>query len=133
MFAGHLGAALAVGSAERRVNPGALMFAAMLADFILWLLVLCGVETVTIPANFGATHQPQFGFPWSHGLLASIGWSAAAAVVGIAWGVRGPGDGLRIGAWVGLAVASHWFLDALVHRPELPLAGDTSMMFGAGL
>jgi hypothetical protein len=133
MFAGHLGAALAIGHAERRVNPGVLIFAAMLADFVLWMLVLCGIERVTIPSDFAATHQPQFSFPWSHGLIASIGWSVAAAVAGCVWAIRGPGDGLRIGAWIGLAVLSHWFLDALVHRPELPVAGGESTMIGAGL
>ena len=32
-----------------------------------------------------------------------------------------------------LAVASHWFLDAVVHVPDLPLAGDDTRKIGLGL
>ena len=35
-------------------------------------------------------------------------------------------------AWVGVAVFSHWVLDFLVHRPDLPLYDDT-MKMGLGL
>jgi len=80
MFAGHIGAAMAVGRAERRVNLGVLVLAAVLLDLALWLFVLLGWESVTIPANFTATHQPEFAFPYSHGLLASIGWSVLAGL-----------------------------------------------------
>jgi len=34
---------------------------------------------------------------------------------------------------VALAVASHWFLDLVVHVPDLPLAGDQTRKFGLGL
>ena len=47
MFAGHVGAAMAIGRAERRVNLGALIFAAVFLDFVLWLFVLLGWESVT--------------------------------------------------------------------------------------
>jgi hypothetical protein len=63
MFAGHVGAALALGQAERRVSVGALVAAALLLDIVLWLSVLFGWESVIIPANFGSTHQPEFVFP----------------------------------------------------------------------
>ena len=47
MFAGHVGAAMAIGRAERRVNVGVLIFAAVFLDVVLWLLVLLGWESVT--------------------------------------------------------------------------------------
>ena len=34
---------------------------------------------------------------------------------------------------VGFAVLSHWFFDAIVHIPDLPLAGDDSTKVGLGL
>jgi hypothetical protein len=64
--------------AGRRVNVGAFIFAALLLDGVLWLLVLLGWESVAIPANFASTHQPEFVFPFSHGWLASIARSALA-------------------------------------------------------
>ena len=84
MFVGHVGAALAIGRAERRVNVGVYVTAALLLDLILWLFILLGWESVVIPADFGATHQAKFEFPWSHGLLASIGWSVLVGAVSFA-------------------------------------------------
>ncbi len=133
MFAGHVGAALAIGRAERRVNVGAFIFASVLLDFVLWLLVLVGWESVTIPANFSSTHQPEFVFPYSHGLLASIGWSALAGVATYLWYPRLKQAKVRAAVLVAAAVFSHWLLDALVHQPELPIAGTGSMKVGLGL
>jgi hypothetical protein len=130
MFAGHVGAAMAIGRAERRVNLGLLVFAALFLDFVLWLLVLLGWESVTIPASFITTHQPEFVFPYSHGLLASIAWSALAGAATFLWYPRLNRAKLRAAAFVSAAVFSHWILDALVHAPELPVAGASSAKLG---
>lgn len=133
MFAGHIGAAMALGRADRRINLGVFAFAAMLLDFVLWLLVLLGWESVVIPADFARTHQPQFVFPYSHGLLASLAWSALAALTTLLWYPGLTQAKMRAAAVVGVAVFSHWLLDALVHAPELPVAGSGSMRVGLGL
>jgi hypothetical protein len=133
MFAGHVGAALAIGRAERRVNVGVFVAAALLLDIALWLFVLLGWESVFLPANFATTHQPEFVFPYSHSLVASLLWSAVAALVGWAGyaGLR-PARG-RAAGLVAAAVFSHWLLDVLVHKPELPIAGAGSPKVGLGL
>jgi hypothetical protein len=133
MFAGHVGAALAIGRAERRVNIGVIVFAALLLDVVLWLLVLLGWESITIPPNFASTHQAEFVFPYSHGLLASIAWSALAGAATFIWYRRLKERKLRAAVLVGTAVFSHWLLDGLVHAPELPLAGAVSTKVGLGL
>jgi hypothetical protein len=133
MFAGHVGAALAIGRAERRINLGVFVFAAVFLDFVLWLLVLLGWESVTIPADYASTHQPQFVFPYSHGLLASVGWSALAGIVIFLCYPRLKQARLRAALLVAAAVFSHWVLDALVHVPEMPLASASSMKVGLGL
>ena len=133
MFAGHVGAALAFGQAERRVNIGAFVTAALLLDIVLWLFVLVGWESVTIPASFRSRHQPEFVFPYSHSLVASLVWSALAAA-GV-WSVSarlGPARA-RAAVLMAAAVFSHWLLDALVHRPEMPLLGATSQAMGFAL
>ena len=93
MFAGHIGAALAIGRAARRVNIGVFMLAALLLDVVLWLFVLLGWESVVIPPTSATTHQAEFVFPFSHGLVASLAWSVLAGVaVSLrvhAWGHRG--------------------------------------------
>jgi len=132
MFAGHIGAGLAIGRAERQVNVGVFVGAAMLLDVLLWVFVLLGWESVRIPPDFNHTHQPQFVFPYSHGLLASLIWSAIASAAGYLL-YPNVKRRLRASALIGLAVFSHWPLDALVHRPELPLIGASSHLVGLGL
>lgn len=133
MFAGHFGAALAIGRAERRVNIGLFVIAALFLDLILWLFVLLGWETVSIPATLSGTSQIAFEFPFSHGLLAGIAWSLFAGAIGAFVFAPDKYSQWRTAVLIGLAVFSHWFLDALVHQPELPLAGLGSPKVGLGL
>jgi len=128
-----MGAALAIGRAERRVNVGAFVAAGLLLDFVLWLFVLVGWESVLIPADFAATHQPAFVFPYSHGLVAALLWSLAAAAVALAACVELKQGKILAAALFAAAVFSHWVLDALVHVPELPLLGANSTKVGLGL
>jgi len=128
-----MGVGLALGRAERRVNVGVFVAAGLLLDIVLWLFVLLGWETVTLPADFARTHQPEFIFPYSHGLLAAVGWSVlAGAAAFAAYGRLGTAR-IRVAALLAAAVFSHWLLDALVHRPEMPLAGAGSARVGVGL
>lgn len=54
MLAGHIGAGLAIGRLERRVNVGMFIAAALLLDFALWPFILLGWEY----ANAGL-HRPR--------------------------------------------------------------------------
>lgn len=133
MLAGHIGVAFALGRVEPRVKIGVLVVAALWLDLLLWALILLGRESVRIPADYAATHQPAFVFPYSHGLAAALAWSAVAG--GLALGIfsRLGGAKWRAAAIVAAAVFSHWLLDWLVHRPELPLAGGGSALAGLAL
>jgi len=133
MFAGHIGAALAIGRFERRVNVGAFVIAALLLDLLLWIFVLLGLESVTISADFAATHHLEFIFPYSHGFLMSIAWSVLAAAAAVLWYPPLKEARFRAAMLIAAAVFSHWVLDALVHVPELPLAGEGSLKVGLGL
>jgi hypothetical protein len=133
MLAGHIGAALAIGRAERRINLGVIVSASLLLDFALWLFVLLGWESVTIPANFATERQLAFVFPYSHSLLAAATWSTLAGVATFLWYPRLGRAKLRAAAFVAAAVFSHWLLDLLVHVPELPLAGKSTLKVGLGM
>jgi len=133
MFAGHVGVALAAARVEPRLGLDVLTACALLLDLLLWAFILCGWESVIIPAEFAATHQPEFAFPYSHSLLAGISWAAVAAAcvfLVFKWRKAAP---LRAALVVAAVVLSHWLLDALVHRPEMPLAGTGSTEVGLGL
>jgi hypothetical protein len=133
MFAGHIGTALAIGRVERRVNVGAFIAAGLLLDFVLWLFVLLGWETLAIPPDFARSHQPEFVFPYSHGMVAAIGWSLAAAIATALACARLQRAKITAAALMAAAVFSHWLLDAFVHAPELPLLGKGSAKVGLGL
>jgi hypothetical protein len=133
LFAGHVGVALAASRVEPRLNVGVLAAASLLLDVALWLFVLLGWESVHIPADFTATHQPQFVFPYSHGLLGSVAWSVLFGAIVFLLCARRRELRWRASILAAGVVFSHWLLDALVHRPELPLVGAASPMVGAGL
>lgn len=131
MFAGHVGAGLALSRAAPRVNPGTLIAAALALDVLLWAFVLAGFEAVRIPADYAARRQLAFTFPYSHGLSACLGWAALAGAAAFrAAGVTGR---TRAALVVAAAVLSHWVLDWLVHTPDLPVLGGDSAMLGLGL
>ena len=132
MGIGHFAVGLALKRAEPRVSLGPVIFGAYLCDFLLGIFVWLGVEQYHIPPDFAAKRYMTFTFPYSHGLAATLLWSALAA---FAVSRFYSATAFRIkAAWiVAAAVFSHFILDALVHVAELPLLGDNSYRFGLGL
>jgi len=129
MFIGHTALAFAAKSRTPRTSLG-LLYAASEGLDILWPpLLLLGIERVRIePGNTAFTPLAFDSYPWSHSLLMSLCWGAVLAA--IMW-KRGAGG--RAAAWAGSLVVSHWFLDALSHRPDLPLWPGGSLLIGLGL
>ncbi len=128
MFIGHHAVAFAAKAAAPRVSLGTLFLATMWIDLIWPLLLLLHVEIVQIaPGNTRFTPLAFVYYPYTHSLLAvaiwSIGFGAIYWIVKRVW----------TAAWlVGLVVLSHWVLDFVVHRPDLPLFLDR-MKVGLGL
>jgi len=122
VFAGHVGAALIVKRAAPGVGLGKLVAGALLLDSLLGVFVLAGLESVRVPEDFAAVRFLRFDFPVSHGFLAAVSWSLVALAIVRKWW------GNEAGSAVGLAVFSHWPLDALEHEPELPLAVGQPMV-----
>ena len=129
MFLAHFGVGFGAKAAAPRVSLGSLFLAAQFIDLIWPTLLLLGIERVNIITD-GTRHPPLdfVYYPFSHSLLAVIGWAALfAAVYFIA-------RRSRIGAVVlGLAVVSHWLLDLVVHYPDLPLYPGDSPLLGFGI
>ena len=111
MFAGHLGAGLLLKRTERKVSLGWLFFGAMLLDILFWLRVLAGVESVPVPKNLGTMADLTFEFPYSHGLVASLGWSLVLFMIGCFVWRRYPQPWLAGALVLATAVFSHFALD----------------------
>ena len=127
MFVGHFAVGLAAKRVAPRVSLGVLFIACQALDLIWPVLVLAGVEKVQV--DHSATAFTPFDFvhyPWSHSLLMSAVWSAVAfAVLRL---LRR--SNLEAGV-VAAVVLSHWLLDFLTHRPDLPVAfGSTKLGLG---
>jgi len=131
MFIGHYGISFAAGRVERSIPLWALFLAVQLLDIFWAPFVLLGIEKVRIVPGITASNPfDLYYMPYTHSLLAALLWSAGALV---AWRLLAPRRaGARAAVVVGLAVLSHWFLDFLVHRPDLPLYDDTAKV-GLGL
>jgi FtsH-binding integral membrane protein len=117
VFLGHFAVGFGAKAVAPRVSLGTLFLAAQFIDLLWPVLVLLGVEQVRIDP--GATVVTPLDFehyPVSHSLLAVVGWGVLLA--GIYFLVARDRRGSMV---VGLVVASHWLLDFLVHRPDLPL------------
>jgi len=131
MFVGHYGVSFAAKSIDRRIPLWALFIAVQLLD-VLWApLVILGIEKVRIAPGITASNPLDLSYmPYTHSLVAAILWSAVALGGYRLW--RGAEGGGRAALLVALAVFSHWILDFVVHRPDLPLYDDTAKV-GLGL
>jgi hypothetical protein len=130
MFIGHYGPSFASKAWIRSVPLWVLFLAVQLVDVFWSIFVLLGIEKVRIVPGITATNPLDLYYmPYTHSLPATLIWSVIAAVgYRILWRV----SDWRAPAIVGGAVFSHWVLDLLVHRPDLPLYDDT-LKVGLGL
>ena len=129
MFLGHFALALAAKRAAPRASLGALFIAAQWADLLWPPLLLAGLERVSVaPGDTAATPLRFDSYPISHSLLALAGWALAGAL--LYYLHRGDRRGTLV---VLLLVVSHWVLDAVTHRPDLPLSPWGTTRVGLGL
>lgn len=140
MLVGHLAVGLIAKRIEPRVSLGTWFVAVLLADLVFFLLLIAGIEHVDIAFAGDALIGNDDLVPaetnrmigrdlfYSHSLLALIVWAALFALVYF-WRKRYTRGALLLGA----AVLSHWVLDVISHRPDMPIAPGVSKVFGLGL
>jgi membrane-bound metal-dependent hydrolase YbcI (DUF457 family) len=131
MFVGHYG----VSFAAKRVAPSiplwGLFIAVQLLDVFWAPFILLGIEKVRIVPGITASNPLDLYYmPYTHSLLAAFLWSLGAFLAYRLFARQGAVG--RAAVVVALAVFSHWVLDFLVHRPDLPLYDDTAKV-GLGL
>ncbi|MGB1656566.1 MAG: hypothetical protein ACPHO4_04385 [Longimicrobiales bacterium] len=117
MFVGHLAAGLGAKKLQPEMPLWAGIGAAFGVDLIWPVFLLAGLEVVEIdPGATAFTPLDFVSYPWTHSLVLVGVW---AVLVGVAaYRVFKSG---RVSALLGALVVSHWVLDAIAHRPDLPL------------
>lgn len=126
MFIGHFGVGFAGRAAAPRLSLGTAFLAAQFLDLLWPTLLMLGIEHVRIEPGATALVPLAFDhYPYSHSLLAVVGWGVALGIA--SWmTIRDR----RAALVVALLVVSHWFLDLLVHRPDLPVLPWSDAKYG---
>lgn len=129
MFIGHFALGFALKRAAPRTNLGLLIASVEFVDLIWPILLLLGIERVEVdPGNTAFTPLNFVYYPYSHSLAAAIVWSVLFG--GIYYAVSKYKRGALI---IAIGVLSHWFLDLIVHRPDLTLYPGGTEKFGLGM
>jgi hypothetical protein len=117
MGIGHLAASFALRSRFPRVPLYVLLVAGVLVDLFWGVAILAGLEHAHVdPASPSSVPLVLDSAPFTHSLLACVGWGVLVAA---AWGLARRD---RAGALVlGALVVSHWLLDWVSHVPEMPV------------
>lgn len=129
MVIGHFGIAFGAKKYAPQVSLGILFLAAQLADAITPPLVLLGIERLEVAPGITAMMPLDLiHYPYSHSLVALSLWSALFAMAFMVL----TRSGVKIAFTVAILAVSHWFLDVLMHRPDVPitLAGETRLGLG---
>ena len=117
MVAGHFGLAAGVKKIAPRLPLWSLLLATFFLDVVFIFFAAGGLEKITPvdPANPNAYGGSLIQAYYTHSLLGALLISAIAGLfAGWRWGKRG-------GYVIAGVVFSHWILDLVVHRPDLPI------------
>ena len=128
MLVGHLGVALVAKRIEPKVSLGTWVLAALFADLVVFPLLITGIEHLDVVPGAETNRAIGRDIVYSHSLLMDLVWGALFATI---YFLR---RRYPRGAWLLCGVVvSHWFLDVISHRPDMPLAPGVHQVFGLGL
>ena len=129
MFLGHFGLGFGAKRAAPAVSLGTFFMAAQFADLLWPTLLLLGIERVEIqPGATTVTPLNFVSYPYSHSLLALAVWGLLFG--GIYAVIRR--SRLPVAITLALLVISHWVLDYVTHRPDMPLTLNGPQRVGLG-
>ncbi len=128
MFIGHYAIGFAAKKIAPKISLGTLFAAAVWLDLLFPLYVLLDLEHFRITPNITKVSPYEFyDYPLSHSLLMTLVWAAAWGLIYLA--LR---NNSKLSWVLGGVVVSHWVLDLIVHRPDLPLFLQGGPQWGLG-
>ena len=128
MLIGHVAVALGAKKAAPKTSFGTLLLAAQWPDLIWPLFLMLGWERVRIVPGITAVSPLEFtSYPLTHSLLADFGWGLLLAGLYLIFKKN-----RRVALVIGACMVSHWLLDFISHRPDLPVYPG-SRLVGLGL
>ena len=127
MFIGHFGLGMAAKKYIPEISLGVLFLSVQLVDLLWPIFLLTGLEEVRIEPGFSEVNPfNMVNYPITHSLLGGVLWSIALG--GIYYFIK---KSKRVGLFLAGGVISHWFLDLLMHKPDLPIyPGGAKFGFG---
>jgi hypothetical protein len=129
MFIGHFGAGFTGKKFSKSASLGTYFIAAQWVDLIWPILLLLGIEKVEIDPGVSAVTPLDFTYyPFTHSLVGIIVWGVLFGAVYLF--IK---KDLKTSIILGSLVVSHWFLDLLVHIPDLPIFPGEGIKVGFGL
>ena len=129
MFIGHFGAGFAGKKLDRTTSLGTYIMAAQWIDLIWPILLLLGIESVEIKPGISAVTPIDFVYyPFTHSLTGVIIWGVLFGLVYFIIKKK-----IKTAFILCALVVSHWFLDLLVHIPDLPLIPGLELKVGLDL
>jgi membrane-bound metal-dependent hydrolase YbcI (DUF457 family) len=132
MLTAHYALAAIVKARQPQLPLWSLLLASMLPDIVFVLLYFAGIERMTPVQGTQGYYgdMVSVNIEWSHSLVSVLVMSLVAGLAAmVAWGRRN-------GAVIGVMVLSHWLLDFIARRSDMPLlpgGGDGGVRFGLGL
>lgn len=127
MFIGHYAVGFALKKKSDEIPLWLLFVAVQLVDIVAFSLVLLHVERIAYNPSDNPFLRTMIEYvPYSHSLFANL--VLAGLIFLLFQKIRGWKWGIILGA----AVLSHWFIDVLAHKADMPLFHN-SFKVGLGL
>ncbi|HLO82171.1 MAG TPA: hypothetical protein VK166_14495 [Chitinophagaceae bacterium] len=129
MFIGHFGFGFGAKKLSPEISLGTSFLAAQLIDLLWPFFLMAGLEKVEIdPGNTELTPLNFVSYPFTHSLTGTLIWAMLFALVYYLWKKN-----WKVATVYALLVLSHWLLDFITHRPDLPLTFSENTKVGLGL
>lgn len=116
MFIGHYGVGLVLKKKNPEIPLWLLFAAVQFVDILAFTLVILGIEQIRYQPHENPFLRTIIEYlPFSHSLFTNILWAI------LVWLAFRNGKTKTWAPILALGVISHWFLDLIVHTPDLPL------------